>query len=154
MIIIHKLWTVRNWTRNWTRLGLYTVHIHLATHMVCGGGSGVAACPGADPVLGHNMSIDRGSIWYYPTSKIGKHEKTQVVGIAELIKNGSSTVGLTLNIILAKTGKIGRPIECPSREIPGWQKIWNIALGSSFEYTSISLNSSMGTFLLAARSCQ
>ena len=41
---------------------VHCTHPPRNTHVVCGGGSGVAACPGADTVLGHNMSIDRGSI--------------------------------------------------------------------------------------------
>ena len=56
-----------------------------------------------------------------------------MVGIAELIENGSSIVGLTLNIILVRTEKIERPKGCTSREIPGGEKILNIALILSFE---------------------
>ena len=41
---------------------VHCTHPPRNTHVVHGGGSGVAACPGADTVFGHNMSIDRGSI--------------------------------------------------------------------------------------------
>ena len=70
MIVIHKLWLVR--LKYMGRKGLtskldsvgavHCTHPPRNTHVVCGGGSGVAACPGDNSVLGHNMSIDRGSI--------------------------------------------------------------------------------------------
>ena len=82
----------------------------------------MTACPGADSVLGHNISIDRGSIWCYPTSKIRKHTKTRVVRIEELIKDDSSTVGLNLNIILAKTGKWGDPLNVRREKYRGDRK--------------------------------
>ena len=41
---------------------VHCTHPPRNTHIVVEGGSGVAACPEADPVLDHNMSVDRGSI--------------------------------------------------------------------------------------------
>ena len=140
--MIHKLWlshVINALGREWLNFNpdsleaVHCTHQPRNTHVVCEGGSGVAACPGDNSVLGHNMSIDRGSIWYYPTSRIGTQNITQVVGIAEFIKNGSSIVELTLNIILVRNEKIMRPIWGTSREIPGWEKILNIALILSFE---------------------
>ena len=51
---------------------VHCTHPPRNTSVVCGGGSRVAECPGADIVLSHNMSINRGGIGYYLTNKIGK----------------------------------------------------------------------------------
>ena len=41
---------------------VHCTHQPRNTHVECEGGSGVAACLGDNSILGHNMSIDRGSI--------------------------------------------------------------------------------------------
>ena len=41
---------------------VHCTHPPRDTSVVCGGGSRVAECPGADIVLSHNRSINRGSI--------------------------------------------------------------------------------------------